>query len=183
MRDLHPDFLSIINRDSINVARLVELDITDAPQYLWEGVGNIQWNGKTFLGLHHLAEISPVKETADPKEQQLSLTLNCLGQVESFASLRDLEFQGRAIEIHYAGISEERNEVIAVETAFTGRMDSLKVSTASAGSRIELTATNEMAFLKKSWARFQTDSDHRADFPGDTSRRFIPAIQDLKIRI
>lgn len=183
MRDLHPDFLAIIQADDITVARLVELDIENAPQYLWEGIGNLQWDGKAFQGLHHLAGISPVKETADAKEQQIALTLNCMGLVDDFASLRDLGFQGRSVQIHYAGISQERNEIIAVETAFTGRMDSLKVSTSAQGSKIELTATNEMAFLKQSWGRFQTDSDHQADYPGDTSRRFIPAIQDLNIRI
>jgi len=184
MRNLHPDFKKLCNEDDIAPVRLVELDMLPNPFYLWDGIGNLRYAGKVYQGLGHLSSIEPIKETTSIQSEQVSLELTCLNHVESFSDIRNHTYQNRTATIHYGFLSQSKNEIIGVEeSAFIGRMDSLTVPTSSEGSRIKIIVTNEMSILKKSWNKFQTDSDHQSQYPGDTSRRFIPAIQDLEIRL
>lgn len=184
MRDLHPDFAELIQTDDITPVKLVELDMLPDPQYLWDGIGDLQYNGKTFRGVGALGDMEPVKETKDIKASKVKLTLNTVDHVEDFSDLREISYQKRGATVHYGLLSQTENSLIAVDqNAFIGRMDDLKVKTRNNRSSIELSLVNEMDILKQSWGRFQTDSDHQIDYPGDTSRRFVAAIQDLTIRI
>lgn len=186
MRDLHPDFLQLIKTNDISPVRLVFLDMLPNPFYFWDGVGSLQYGGNVYLGMGYLGQTDSVKESGDPKATQISMEFNCLESVSDFSDLRNHTYQNRAATISYALMNPEGgNEVLAVDQdAFVGRMDKLRVTTSPSGmSKIKMTAVNEMAYLKKSWGRYQLDSDHQIDYPGDTSRRFIPAIQDLEVRI
>ena len=186
MRDLHPDFKELIKTGDVMPVRLVFLDILPNPFYFWDGVGSLQYNGNVYIGVGALGAIDPIKETADPKATQIKMEINCMSSVSDFSDLRNHTYQNREASISYALMNPEGgNEILAVDQdAFVGRMDTLRVPTTANGtSKINLTVINEMAYLKKSWGRYQTDADHQADHPNDTSRRFIPAIQDLEVRI
>ena len=186
MRDLHPDFKALIKTNDITPVRLVFLDMLPNPFYFWDGVGNLQYNGNVYVGVGELGVIDPIKETGDPKAVAVNMVFNCLTEVSDFSDLRNHTYQNREASISYALLDPDGgNQILAVDQdAFVGRMDTLKVPTSSSGgSKIHLNCINEMAYLKKSWGRYHSDSDHQADYPGDTSRRFIPAIQDLTVRL
>lgn len=54
----------------------VFLDWPGDPVYAWNGYGNIDWDGHTWLGTGHLGTISLIKETKDLSANGCTLTLS-----------------------------------------------------------------------------------------------------------
>lgn len=190
MRDLHPDFKEVIRSGHYSPIMMVELDTLPEPIYLWTGIGDLVYAGKTYLGTGALGAIEPIKESAEIKAESVTLSLYCMkdliaedGDGIDFNALRECEIKEREGRIFYGLLGDDGNELIAVEPAFCGDMDALRVINRPTDYEIKLTIFNRLIILKKRENLWHTDVDQQYLHPGDTSHRFVHAIQDLQIRL
>lgn len=190
MRDLDPEFKEIIRSGHYSPVMLVSLEMAPDPVYLWTGIGDLTYAGKTYIGTGALGSIEPIKESAEIKAESVNLTLYCMKELISadgegidFCELRNCEIKEREGRIDYGLLSHERNDLIAVEPAFCGQMDALRVQNTPRSYEIKLTLFNRLLILKKRENLWHTDVDQQYLHPGDTSHRFVHAIQDLQIRL
>ena len=181
MRDLSPTFAAAIQTRDVTPALLVYLDILGDPLRAWTGLGPLEWAGNTYLGFGMLAGVEPIEEYSEIRAGGLTLTLT---QVPGHAlsGLPTLTYKRRAAEIHLGLFDGDSRNLLAVELLFRGTMDTLTVERGPETTTLKLALTNELARLRDTWGALYTDTHQRAIHPTDTALRFIPSLQDFRIK-
>ncbi len=147
----------------------------------WTGVGDLEWNGDTYIGTGNLGGISPVEESGAVKTSDLSFTLSGLPASLISVALGE-HYQGRLCEL-WVGFFDTSGVLIddPVPT-FAGRMDTMTVVDNGDTASITVVATNRLKDLDRpNHARFYTDQDQQEEFPGDLGFQFVPEMQDAVI--
>ena len=184
MRQLSPGTLSAIAADTVVPALMVYLDFAGDPFRAWSGLGPLDWSGHTWQGVGDLGEVGGIEEYSEIRAGTVDLRLNQIPGT-ALADALSLVYKRRAAEIYLAFLdpTEVSFEPLGVELLFRGTMDVLKLDRRPAASSFTLTLANELARLRDSWGLLYTDADQQRLYPGDTGLRFVPSLQDKKIRL
>ena len=182
MRSLSPAFVSAIDADAVTPALLVWLDFANDPLRAWSGLGTIAWAGHFWQGLGNLASVGGVEEYSEIRAGSVELQLTQVPGT-ALADAASLVYKRRAAEIHLALLDGDGIDILASVLLFRGTMDTLELDRQPGSSTFTLTLANELARLRDSWGLLYTDSDQQTLFPGDTGLRFVPSLQDKKIRL
>ncbi|RYG16305.1 hypothetical protein EON82_25170 [bacterium] len=184
MRDLSPDFAEAIKTREITPALFVYLDVLGDPLHAWTGLGPVEWNGHTWLGLGSLAGVEPIEEYSDVRAGSLKLTLSPVpDSVFATNNLAEITYKRRTAEIYLALFDGDSRNLVGVEMLMRGSMDTLQLSRAPEASTIKLAVVNELARLRDSWGSLYTDAHQRAVHPTDTGLRFVASLQDVTIKL
>ena len=97
-RPLTPDMIEQINTREINPCLLVEAEFEGGTVNLWTGVGEIEWDGKTWTGGGSLLGISPVEESMRLGAKSLQFSLQGLDPAIISVALQD-QYQWRPIRM------------------------------------------------------------------------------------
>jgi len=181
MRDLHPDFAAAIQGRQITPALLVYLDVLGDPLRCWTGLGPLEWSGHTWLGFGALAGVDPIEEYSEIRAGELTLTLTHVPGT-ALSGLPALSYKRRAAEIHLALLDGDTANILGVELLFRGAIDHLTIERGPENSTLKLALTNELARLRDTWGLLYTDTHQRSLYPSDTALRFIPGLQDFRIK-
>lgn len=184
MRDLSAPFLAAIASDSVIPALLVYLDFAADPLRAWSGLGTIAWEGHDWTGLGNLGEIGGIEEYSEIRAGTVELKLLKVPGT-ALADAASLVYKRRAAEIHLALLDADSPAPAILHACllFRGTMDTLELDRQPRASTFTLTLANELARLRDSWGLLYTDSDQQRLFPGDTSLRFVPSLQDKQVRL
>jgi hypothetical protein len=83
-RDLSAGMLAAITAGTVRPAILFEGVFdnggVDESVYLWSGVGNLSWDGKTWLGGGNLLSFSPIEETGEVRAVGFQVSLSGMSQ-------------------------------------------------------------------------------------------------------
>jgi hypothetical protein len=184
MRDLSPDFAEAIQSRQLTPALFVFLDVAGDPLHAWTGLGPVEWNGHTWLGLGSLAGVEPIEEYSDVRAGSLKLTLAPVpDSVFASNNLAEIVYKRRTAEIYLALFEGDSRNLVGVELLMRGSMDVLQLSRAPEASTIKLSVVNELARLRDSWGALYTDAHQRAAHAGDTGLRFVASLQDVTIKL
>ncbi|QJE95222.1 hypothetical protein [Luteolibacter luteus] len=184
MRDLSPEFLAAIEADSVTPSLLVWLDFAGDPFRGWSGQGPLEWDGHTWHGLGYFGEVGAIEEYSEIRAGTVELKLHGIPG-HALTDAASIIYKRRAAEIYLALLDGDSSELLGVELLFRGTMDTLELDRQPGpnGSSFTLTLANELARLRDSWGLLYTDADQQSLFPGDTSLRFVPSLQDKKVRL
>lgn len=181
MRDLSPAFATAIQGRDITPALLVYLDVLGDPLRGWTGIGPLEWAGHTWQGFGALAGVEPIEEYSEIRAGALTLALTHVPG-HALSGLPSITYKRRAAEIHLALFDGDSSDLLAVELLFRGTMDTLTIERGPETTTLKLALTNELARLRDTWGSLYTDAHQRSLYPSDTSLRFIPALQDFRIK-
>lgn len=159
----------------------IEGDFSGGYARMWNGVGPIVWDAKTWLGGGRLLSFGPVQETRAVEATRMSVALS--GVDSSLVSVAYGDFsQGRSL-IVWLGAMDQRTAQIVSDPVqvFAGRMDTISDSDDGSEAVITVTAESSLADLKRIRTRFLTDQDQQRFYPGDRALRYIPNLQDIPI--
>jgi hypothetical protein len=120
-----------------------------------------------------------MEETSDIRATVVRCSINQIPN-HAISSVPGLTWKGRRAEVDLLLLNSER-EVIARETFFRGRMDTLSLIRGPEFTSIEVSLVNDLVILKETWGSKYSMESHRRKYPGDTAFRFVPFIQDQKI--
>lgn len=159
---------------------LMDLEFESGHARFWTGVGNLVWDGVTWVGQGNLLGLSQVDETRDVQGSAMSMSLS--GQNPALVSAVYNDFsQGRPV-INYLGLMDASGQiVIDPVTVFAGRLDTISDEDDGSSATITVSAISDFADLKRVRARFFTDQDQQRIKPGDRSFRFMPTLQDKQV--
>ena len=76
MRDIDPSLVTILEGKNIDLALLAQMDFDSGILYMWTGLGDLVWDGKTFIGGGNVIGVSPTEETQDMQAKTLEFTLS-----------------------------------------------------------------------------------------------------------
>jgi hypothetical protein len=169
--------LNALDEDVISPFFAVEL-LFDSPNeiHLWTGVGDLDYDGKIWVGTGNLLAISAIEEGSDLAVKGATLTFS--GITTEILSLALAEpYQGRVCNI-YLGVTSDET---ALTQLFSGYMDQMNISESADEAAIELTVENRLIDLERPRIARYTSAYQKSVYPGDLGLDFVEDLQDKEI--
>jgi hypothetical protein len=78
-RNLDSTLVAALSNQVISPVVLASLTFKSGPIYVWTGVGNLVFNGNTYVGVGQFGRISPISEGSDVKADGIEVILSGIG--------------------------------------------------------------------------------------------------------
>jgi hypothetical protein len=164
-----------IQQDQLVVFWTVDL-LFDSPNavYMWSGLGDLDLNGQTYVGVGDLLQISELRESSDIASYGATLTLS--GIPSDMVDLALAEpYQGRKAIVKFGVI---QNGSYNTATTYTGEMDQMNIQYTPDTVTIALDVESRLVDLQRARIRRYTDADHQSRFEGDIAFSFVTRLQN-----
>ncbi len=171
-----------IVKTGVDVVRpiiLIELDFPSGFTRLWNGIGNLTFDGDTYNGAADLGTISGVEETEELRATGITMALSGIPSDMLSLALTE-EYQGRSAKV-WIGFMDASNAIIDAMLIFLGRMDIMTIEEGGTSSMIGLTAENVLITLERPNERRYTPEDQKLQFPNDEGFEFVVDIQEKEL--
>lgn len=179
-RTLSADFLAAIESSGVRPAIFVEANFTSGPLYAWTGLGSIDWNGHTWLGVGSLGSISTIEEGADVNAKGITIGLSGIdptiltGVVSEFRT-------GLPVTVYFGLFDADMTLIADPVISFQGRMDQPTLNVDGQSASISINCENRLLDMNVSVERRYTNEDQQLDYPGDRGFEFVNSIQEVAV--
>lgn len=178
MRDLTTAFINAINAGEVRVGMLCELDYPSTPLRAWTGIGNLDWDSKTWNGTGEFGTISAIQEKAGPTAGNVTLTVS--GVPDSLRAIAMANTSSsRMARVWLAAFTEEESgSWVVIDDpwkSFQGKTDIHKLG----AGQITVNVETSLARVRMSRVHRYTDQDQQRHFPGDTAGRYGASINKI----
>jgi hypothetical protein len=164
---------------------LVMLTFRTGVQWVWSGVGPLEWNGHTFTGVGSLGEISDVNEGSEIHADGITVALSGI-DTEILAECLD-DIQPGAPAKVWVGCLRD-GEVVGAYVLFAGTMDKAPISITPPDKDGKSTATITLSLENKmidharaSQRRYTTADQHANGHPTDIAFNSVEALNDQSL--
>ncbi len=154
----------------------VSIEFPTADLNLWNGVGFVDINGKTYVGGDDLLSISDVDEDASLTMLGATVTLSGIPS-EQLASVLTENWQGSPATIYLGETSDFDDNL----TLMAGTLDKMDVDEGEETSSISVAIENEMVVMDKVKVVKYTESYQKSQFAGDTFFDYVDALQEQSL--
>jgi hypothetical protein len=169
--------LALLGGPAIKPVLFLQMHFTSGDIFIWSGLGTVQWNGQTWLGLGKLGTISAIEESSEIKATNVTFTLSGIPQddiTKIFGEVR----QGYPVKLWFGALGSNNNVIADPLQIFAGRMDITTIDEGAQTSTISISVENRLIDLNRARERRYTDQDQQIDFPGDLGFQYVQSIQD-----
>ncbi len=174
-RSISATALTHINSGALNWAMLLKLEFDTDPLYLWSGIGDLSWDGHTWMGVGDLGSISDVSESSGLKDSAIKATFNHMS-TELVDAVTTMDPVGRPFELNFALFTPD-NQLEDVITLTSGFIDAIELVDGDTG-HISMNLVSEAALLGRLTA-FRLDDQHQQNFfPGDLGLEFVTSLDE-----
>ena len=154
--------------DTVRPIYLVRMvfDSSESPAELnlWSGVGDLSYDGETYLGVGDLLGISEIKESAEISATGMNISLTGV-KSSLIAVAKDHEYQGRPLTVRLGAFNSSGSLVADPIIIFSGFMDTMTIAEAGEYSTISISVENKLIAFEKSKIRRYTAEDQKIDYP------------------
>ena len=171
----NPDFRKAL-AEGAAPALLIHVEHPDGDAYFWEGVGFLEYDGKTWKGAGLIGSITQTRKSAELRIDEVRMVLNAL-KAEEVAKLSD-NVRNRIVTIDLAAMTQS-HQVKAVY-----RVDEIKLDYQIDKIASDLTAAVEVVgqsgfwTLERSTDAAYSQEDQALEFPDDTGMSLIPSLRN-----
>lgn len=177
--------LSTIFKDAstegvIYAAVLTELEFDEGVVRLWAGLGELEWDGKTFYGAGALLNLSPAQETQNLEATNCAWELSGIDQ-SIVSAAASSNYSGRPCRFWLGFFDTDWQLQTDPQEMFEGTMDTMPVTPDPNNPVIRLNAENDLYRLTQSRERRLTHEEQQNDYPGDMFFEYVTDMQDKEI--
>ena len=162
---------------------LFHADFPSGAIRIWTGLGSLDWNGDTYLGVGDLVSVSGTVEGSDTSVKSLVVTLAGL-DASLLGALENDDYHSREGNV-WMGLLDDSGIIPDPYLLFNGRLDSdeIIIKGGKGATTVNLTVTDYLADLLRVRAWRYTHEDQQALYPGegDKGLEFVPKLQNLEI--
>lgn len=178
-RTLPTDFNNKIQEEFISWGLLLELEFDDDTVNVWTGVGDLDFDSKTWQGVGTLGSISGALERIDQQDDRIVATLSGIPDEtmpDLVGEVTDGDPVGRPYTLIMAMI-EEGPVVSSSITISAGQMDAVDIIDGAASS-ISIQLVSEAAVLKRRTFYRMSDQAQQSLFEDDIGLAFVTDLDD-----
>lgn len=176
MRALSSAMLTTIASGRVHPFYLASIQFRSGVSYLWTGIGNLTWNGQTWVGVGTCGSVGAIQESKVVQADNITLTLT--GVPSSLIAQAITECQQNYAVIVYFGFLDDNGAVVAdPEKCFDGRLDVPTIQDGGDTCTITITAENLLVSLQRASNRRYTTPDQQLNIAGDVGFSYVPSIQ------
>jgi len=163
----------------IPFAVLLELDFDTDPVFVWSGVGDLVWDGKTWVGTGAMGSLSSITEATDLSDTVIKATLSHLDasiMPELVSEVTEMDPVGRSYTIYLAFFNSD-NTVKDTILLSAGLIDSISLTGGLAGS-ISIDLVSEAGQMARTLFYRMDDQHQQQLFPGDRGFEFVSCLDE-----
>lgn len=179
-RDLTPAFEAETLAGQLRPVIFVEVETATITVRFWTGIGEIAWNGQTWVGAGRLLGISPVEETGETRATGITLSLNSIPNDLVSLVLQDAR-QGKPVNVWLGAMTDDGQVIADPAQVFSGKLDVPEIIDGADTCTISVTAESRLIELERAPDRKYTPEDLALDYPGDRGLDFVTQIQDTQV--
>lgn len=211
MRDLTPSMATELSGENMLPVVLAQMNFDSGTLYMWNGVGELVWNGNTFIGGGALITVSPMEETQNLEAKGIVCTLN--GVPTSLIALSLAErTRGRGFRMWLGaldtsvqsgtlvqedgfyllqeddgkilmdgGVVIPNSVILNPMRYFTGLMDVMEVSDDGQNAAIRLAVESSQIIGQRNKLARYTAEEQKKKYPGDVGLDLINQLQDKEV--
>lgn len=179
-RDLTAGVVTEVTGDTVRPILFVQLEFDSGDVTVWNGIGDINWNGNVWNGVGDLGGVSAVEEVGDLKASGVRFTLSGIPAAMISTTLSE-DYQDRPARM-WLGFLDANHAVIADPyPLFRGRMDVMDIEEGGETATIGVTAENVLARLERARETRYTAEDQKTTYAGDKGLEFVTSLQEKEI--
>lgn len=177
-RQLDPTFVAALQSGNISPLFAAVLSFKTSQQWIWTGVGNLEVNGNTYIGVGSFAKIGTVTEGTDVHAYGTTVTLSGIDPVLMGDCMTEVVPGGQAT-LWFGLIAN--GTVIGFYELFNGGMDQPNINVGQDSISISLALETRMLNLQRATNRRWTQAEQRNRFPTDTAFAGVEILNDQAI--
>lgn len=159
-----PTLKHLLRAGASPTATLVYIDHPEGPFYLWDGLGKLEYDGQTWLGMGRLGSIAIAPFTTEAQIHDLTLTLSHVDQ--QYLDAVNVSMKGRDITI-WKAVLDDNNKVLHKWVIVEAEGDQISASVSEDGEgTITLTAIAGFYFMEKQSAAVWDQQQQRDRLTG-----------------
>ena len=175
---IDPALQQMLQKDTVRPLMLLEIAFKNGVTRVHSGLGEILFEGETFLGLGDIGKVSVIRQESGDSPDRLNLTLS------SF----DDTVRGEALEARYVGqpvklwlaVLDEDYRIQASQMIWRGSISDGGVQVGET-NQITLTVSNRLEDWDKARPDRYTDESHQSRHPGDRFFIYVPVMAEYPI--
>lgn len=199
-RELTQTIINNLEAAEVQPLFAVELYFDTQTLYMWTGIGDLVFNGITYIGTGQFLEISELRETAEISAKGATVSLS--GIPSNLISLAISEpYQGRKCKILFGLIDANRQflkledgsfllaedgsridvsqgAVSPVVEVFNGYIDQMIINEGADTSNITISVESRLIDLERARIFRFNDQNQKARYPTDRGFEFVEDLQD-----
>jgi hypothetical protein len=199
-RELTQSIINNLEAAEVQPLFAVELYFDTQTLYMWTGIGDLVFNGITYIGTGQFLEISELRETAEISAKGATVSLS--GIPSNLISLAISEpYQGRKCKILFGLIDADRQflkledgsfllaedgsridvsqgAVSPVVEVFNGYIDQMVINEGAENSNITISVESRLIDLERARIFRFNDQNQKARYPTDRGFEFVEDLQD-----
>lgn len=178
MRELTAAFIAELEKETKTVAIFFEGEFATGTVYLWSGLGEIDFDGKTWVGFGGvLTSISKVKETSNIRADGIIITLSAIDETIRSLILQEVQ-QGKPGTL-FIGFLDDSGAVVADPAiAFEGRLDVPTQRDTGQEITVSITYENRLRDLERVREYRYTHESQKLLYADDLGFEYVPSLQD-----
>ena len=147
---------------------------------LWNGIGNLSNDSKTYVGAGNLLSISAISENVELRANGINVQLSGITD-PLLAKAKTEDYQGRELTVKLGGFDSNDNVISSPTIIFSGFMDTMTINESGEAATITVAVENRLIEFEKTRVRRYTDNDQRIDYPNDDGLEYVSQIQEKEI--
>lgn len=176
-RALHTDTVTALSAPVLRPFFLFEGSFAFSTLRLWDGYGDLSYDGQTWLGNGWFSGIGDVGEDNDIKSNGVDVFLS--GVPLALVSLILTESRHSCRGKLYLGLFDEDGAIINTPyLLFEGALSSPRIDDSSNGSQIVLSYEDDLIFIQKSSELRNNHETQQSLFPGDRGFEYVTSLQE-----
>lgn len=180
MREMTPAFEAALIAADVRPALFFEGVFATGTVRLWTGLGDVVWNGQTWVGAGNLIGVSSIDETSDVVAQGLTISLS--GVPTSLVSVVISDAQQGLPGLMWVALIAADGSIIAdPEQAYIGRLDVPKLQDGADTCTIQISYESHLIDLLQPRELRYTHESQQQLYPGDMGYEYVASIQDKVI--
>jgi len=180
-RDIGSDLVTESTSELFIFVMMVKLEFDAGNITLHNGLGNITYDGDTYLGVGDFGTISNIKETGDFSDDSVTLQLSGVDTALQNNAL-NADYYLRPVTVFIAPVSKTTGAMLGTPYQFSkGEMSSIGVALGSSDI-IELVYETESAKFQEANDRRNSNADQQNEHSGDVFYEFTERVNNARIR-
>lgn len=157
---------------------LFRMEHSQGTVLVWDGLGDLTFNGETYRGVGGFARLEGVSDSGDTQNHQVIATLNGV----SFSNLTDVDtdIRGQAATVTLVWLQED-GTVLDSTTVFSGVGDFLRAKPAENDRPLSAVLAAPTAEWRAAPKGYYTYADQQRRFPGDTGFKYVKNLESATI--
>lgn len=180
-RNFTAAMLSAIVAGTVRPVLLAKIGTASADVLVWNGIGDLIFNGETYLGTGKFGGVASVEEVSNLQAAGTTFTLSGIPSAYISMALQNMRY-GKTAMLWFGLLDTTTGALINTpEPIFSGLTDVPSIDEGPDTATISISAENRLSDLNRPRVRRYTTEDQKIDDPTDLGFEYVQALQDAKL--